>query len=526
MPKKRALTSEDLGDAGEARFEALCKEGTPSLIVNRVLKDKSGWDFIVEFPADNSQFVGLDRRSNPISARFQQKTMWVDNDRVKFKLSSLERLAKDPGPAFICVLKYDDDVRCVECYIIHIIDEMLEYVLTELRQHELLGGGALNRKEVDLYPSQIARCIEPTHNNIIEAIAASVDEDVTRYVQRKAEQLQNSGFKASRYDIIFGLPEEHASKLADAFLGESEEISVSHVDGGETRFGIRLPLPGLAGPATLKIVAAPTDTCNLVFSDGRSDAAISRAVFYKVPPDLVFEDNPKIVRCKSKGVEILFRRKSSTITVQNNFPAATTMSVVDWHHHFRILKMVTEGRARVDIRMRGKTIKALTDVPPFTFKKKLDYDNVIANIDALTGFLRKLGYDAPTSLTFKTILDLGRQMYFAVSLFDKKEKIPIEPLALSQDYAEEAPDELNGVYITYVDLGDDLLLWTTHINASKEGDKFNVTFQNMDDLPPEMSIVNRGDYKSHVDEFRTSGVYPLVIYSTVSWEDGIPDSIL
>src|SRR3974377_1161280 len=69
------LNPDQLGQKGEAHFKEICSD--KKLICNQTLYDRSGWDFIVEFPYQQSSMQSsLDSRHSPISCHVQVKTMW------------------------------------------------------------------------------------------------------------------------------------------------------------------------------------------------------------------------------------------------------------------------------------------------------------------------------------------------------------------------------------------------------------------------------------------------------------------
>ena len=92
------MNSDELGDKGEHRFPELCVDA--GLICNKVGRDRTGWDFIVEFPLSSPTTLNsLDRRLQPPECRAQIKTVWVRSRNIRLRLSSAERLAKHPQPA-------------------------------------------------------------------------------------------------------------------------------------------------------------------------------------------------------------------------------------------------------------------------------------------------------------------------------------------------------------------------------------------------------------------------------------------
>ncbi|HEX8570754.1 MAG TPA: hypothetical protein VF699_12660 [Caulobacteraceae bacterium] len=132
----RPINNDDLGAKGEARFRELCADA--ALVCNKSEQDRMGWDFIVEsLPGTLPGPSGLDQRGPGLSCRVQVKTHWLrESDRVPVKLSAAERLAKDPGPAFICIFTVDEKLRIVGSHLVHMLDENLSRVLKRLRESQ------------------------------------------------------------------------------------------------------------------------------------------------------------------------------------------------------------------------------------------------------------------------------------------------------------------------------------------------------------------------------------------------------
>src|SRR5205809_6637408 len=98
------LDSDPQGAKGESRFQEICEDA--GLICNKSTRDRSGWDFIVEFQFGDAEDPSpLDSRTPPLSCHVQVKTLRAENDRFRMRLSSAERLAKEIKPAFVYVFK-------------------------------------------------------------------------------------------------------------------------------------------------------------------------------------------------------------------------------------------------------------------------------------------------------------------------------------------------------------------------------------------------------------------------------------
>ena len=132
------LNSDQLGKKGEARFSEICSDA--KLTCNPSSYDRTGWDFIVEFPFDPpGRQPSLDKRRSPISCHVQVKTMWSSNDTFRMRLSSAERLAKEPKPAFVYVFKVNKNLGFVEAYLVHMLDDNLATILKRLRREHAKG---------------------------------------------------------------------------------------------------------------------------------------------------------------------------------------------------------------------------------------------------------------------------------------------------------------------------------------------------------------------------------------------------
>jgi len=57
---KETLNSDDLGEVGETEFHALAAKGP--MIVNKAVRDRAGWDFVVQAAAENAAATTLDER--------------------------------------------------------------------------------------------------------------------------------------------------------------------------------------------------------------------------------------------------------------------------------------------------------------------------------------------------------------------------------------------------------------------------------------------------------------------------------
>jgi hypothetical protein len=237
---RHEMNSDELGDKGEHRFPELCVDA--ALVCNKVGRDRTGWDFIVEFPfssptAPNS----LDRRLQPPECRAQIKTVWSRSRNVKLRLSSAERLAKHPQLACIFVMVVrEDDLEFDSMYCIHVIDEVLSDILKSLRQCQATDATKVNKTTISFNYMAAGKRVPASGAALTEFIRAAWGTDGNTYSQKKNDQIANLGFPGPRYLGRFTLVASNERETADMMLGlkkgKAKEFEVN-----EMRWGISLP---------------------------------------------------------------------------------------------------------------------------------------------------------------------------------------------------------------------------------------------------------------------------------------------
>ena len=257
------LSSDELGKKGESCFSEICSDA--KLTCNPSTYDRTGWDFIVEFPYESlGQQSTLDKRHSPISCHVQVKTMWSSNDSFRMRLSSAERLAKEPKPAFVYVFKVNKKLEFVDAYLIHMLDDNLAAVLKRLRSEHAKGikaVAAINKKYVTFRASQTGQRLPTSGEALRSALVALCAPTPESYIQKKRDQLEHLGFELRPFHAETKLVIEGHEAFVEAFLG-LRKIEVTEWNAFETRFGIKLPLKeGSSSKGILHVQPHPVDRC-------------------------------------------------------------------------------------------------------------------------------------------------------------------------------------------------------------------------------------------------------------------------
>jgi len=343
------LNSDQLGEKGQHRFAEICSDA--KLICNRSTYDRTGWDFIVEFPFGRSfEKSSLDKRRIPISCHVQVKTMWSSNDSFRIRLSSAERLAKEPKPAFIYVLKINEKLDFVEAYLVHVIDDSLATILKRLRhEHSKSGDSArLNRKYISFRPSQAGQSLPPTGGALREALEALCGPDSESYMVKKQNQLKTLGFELRPFHAKTKILIEGKEAFVEAFLG-LRKVEFVEWEAFETRFGIKLPLNDLSSSkGTLHIQPGPADNCTISIRETALSPPVlfEGEVFFPAIPNLPRDELKFLI--KSKLFHFLVDRKGAKFETTENIET-TLLKIREWIDFFKALIVFSKGSGTLTI---------------------------------------------------------------------------------------------------------------------------------------------------------------------------------
>jgi hypothetical protein len=353
------LSADELGEKGEARFKEICADA--GLVYNKSDRDRTGWDFIVEFPFEIPSDVStpLESRKVPLSCHVQVKTLLEKNDRFKMRLSSAERLAKELKPAFVCVFKVNHELRIVDAYLIHILNKPLGKILKRLRNEDVAGNSTPNKKTISMSASVDGARIALTGDSLRGALVNAVGADLHTYATEKRNQLATLGFEERPYSTEMTLCLSNED-LVDVFLGLKKDVPALQLRTEHTRFGIPVPLPELTEKdATITIQPSAADTCTItVRSDPLSTPAVFVGkIFFPAIPGLPPELGKILFVTDLFSMTVT--RRSWAINVKPNLPP---QSAEMWAAYWRLAFVMATGRGTIQITSLSKPISSIIEV--------------------------------------------------------------------------------------------------------------------------------------------------------------------
>lgn len=236
------LSNEDLGESAESLFKHLCDRA--GLTANKSNRDRTGWDFIVDFPfRDERSPRTLDQRQK-VTCHVQVKaTASLGNGSVSLKLSAADLLAKDSRPSLIVVFRLNKEGAAIRGYLVHLLDEPLGKLLRRLRLEESKGQRDIQKRKISFAYRKLGKPFEPTPSGLRAALAEACGPDPAGYALEKVRQLSELGYENGELEVegVFHVGDDE--QFARVLLG-LEPMRPVAIEAFDVRFGIAVPYRG------------------------------------------------------------------------------------------------------------------------------------------------------------------------------------------------------------------------------------------------------------------------------------------
>lgn len=284
----RPLNSDELGGKGEAEFERMCFDAR--LIPNKCTRDRTGWDYIVEWPTVENASLSRDRQPAALATLIQVKSVWESTEFINVRLSSIERLVKDPRPSFIVILRFNTNLNLIGLNVVHVRHDFSANVLKKLRKAHA-ESRPVNKVRFSFGIAKWSEPIEIKGVAFCRYVESQVLAELSQYGSKKSTELNSLGMAGGSLETKFTFRVESEEELFDGLLGlRTLEASISETI--ETRFGIPLPvfdLPAMDGKVSF--APEPSCQCDLIFQKSFSAIPLKFAADMFVLPSVVKSHN-------------------------------------------------------------------------------------------------------------------------------------------------------------------------------------------------------------------------------------------
>ena len=217
------------------------------LAANKFHEDKTGKDFLVEFPLDEN---ARDIHEAPITARIQVESTDKKRRKEQITVSNLKRLATELGPSFIVFIEFNGKDDPHKAFLIHIDNQWTTKILKRVQQannpspnknkkkkkpkegkrgpkKQEQAGPALHQKTITVKYDKTDKLPKPNGESLKAAIEAAVPQGMHKYAEDKKKHLESTGYEDGYGTFKFSVADErNISGLIDVSLGLKDCVEV------------------------------------------------------------------------------------------------------------------------------------------------------------------------------------------------------------------------------------------------------------------------------------------------------------
>lgn len=230
----------DLGEWAEDDFSGRCARA--GVTRNKSRQDRTGWDYIVEFPPREIVGVPADLQPVGMSARVQVKSKEKRRPYVDLRLSNALRFAKDPMPCFLVLYQATEGGEPVRIFARHFWSDEIAVALRRARKAEEEGRADLHKLTLRYSFSE-----EDEHTGDLVAWLESTVAGQTRYAEGKLALVTTLGFEDGGIHGSLSFAAEDLEALIDHQIGLRDVAPTVNITLVQRRFGIDAKTPLFSG---------------------------------------------------------------------------------------------------------------------------------------------------------------------------------------------------------------------------------------------------------------------------------------
>lgn len=299
--------------------------------------DRTGWDFIVEFPFLTLEQVDpLDEVRVQLQTFIQVKGTEGRSKTFSVKLSNMLYLIRSPLPCFFLRVHVTNG-QVTNAYLIHIDERIIRRTLRRLRLlSKSIGVKELGKRSMRISYDAVHSIDDLTGVGLAEKLRDYISGDNETYASWKIELLRSAGYEEGRYefDVTLLLPTDRspAESLVDFALGLLDEgLPTVDATGWNIRFGERAPGPDrkITGRGRLEIKREPAGKGRLIID--QEDSVFELPVDLYVPSGvahLVPEDHFKIL-AESELIKVVLQPSSRSGSISLKAPTDQLFKIAE-----------------------------------------------------------------------------------------------------------------------------------------------------------------------------------------------------
>lgn len=272
----------DLADWAEDCFSGLCSFA--GVTRNKSGQDRTGWDYLIEFPVAKMPNVPADLRPAEQSARVQIKSKRSGRPIVTMSLSNALRFANDPLPCFIVLFLANDGRQPVRIFAKHFWQDEIGRSLKRARKAHADGKeDHLNKQTVTI---NLGSLDEHT-NDLVSWMMETIAQCGAIYAEAKANIVRSVGFEEGRFHGLIEFKVDDLQAFVDHQIGLHPRAPPLVVRLKERRFGIDSVVPLFEGTPDFASIQSCGRPCRVrVRGSTGNDVWLDGTLFGPAMPNL------------------------------------------------------------------------------------------------------------------------------------------------------------------------------------------------------------------------------------------------
>lgn len=238
MAEMTKVAARDIGDLGEDDFQRWCTLN--KLLCTKSIRDRMGWDYLVEFKPAVDVRIGLDSQNELKKVLVQVKASDRTEQSIRAKLSALKQLVDAEMPSFIVIIHYEGGSVPRKAWLLHIGAKQIEAILRKVRETESKGRKDLHAVKFRLCMIDAAP-LRVDGSDLFERLKQCIGPSMADYVARKSLFRRTCGYDGMPFVGSAQLaPGVGLPQIADWQIGRIPHIRIAQATVHKLRFGIAL----------------------------------------------------------------------------------------------------------------------------------------------------------------------------------------------------------------------------------------------------------------------------------------------
>ncbi|HGP4154014.1 TPA: hypothetical protein ACLMQJ_002215 [Yersinia enterocolitica] len=343
----------DIGTMGESYFKLIC--ASVGLTANSSEIDKTGWDFMIEFPLEYNSESNADLIPSPIECRIQIKSTDNSSRKIQIKLSNLLMLAKSHTPSFIYFIEFDKKETPQNTFLLHLDKELIFKILKKSREISIVDDvKKLNKITMTINYDDTCRLNISDGAFLKEKIKEHIKIGYANYTTEKINYLKNVGYDKGRVSLSFTTSgTDDIINLIDSSLGIIKKPIISNLVAVDTRFGLKSKKPFInVDNGILQIgKVEPISYGRLVFKESKlSSPLVFNCKLYNSPFNF-FVDNSLIkIKIENEFFTLLINIFSGKANYQFNFDSIS-MPLYTLRDAIQLMVLITTSNKKITVQL-------------------------------------------------------------------------------------------------------------------------------------------------------------------------------